>query len=134
MTKIVLSTNIAETSVTIDDIVYVIDSGKMKENRWVCCERRLLYFYFETWNKDLVYSFCTCLILNCLCFTRYDSSKGMESLEETWVSRANARQRRGRAGRVTSGVCFHLFTRNRFEYHMSEHQLPGEAKTIENFV
>ncbi|KAJ3183897.1 hypothetical protein HDU87_006015 [Geranomyces variabilis] len=32
--KIILSTNIAETSVTINDIVYVIDSGKMRMNSY----------------------------------------------------------------------------------------------------
>jgi len=34
MRKIVLSTNIAETSVTIDDCVFVIDYGLMKEKRF----------------------------------------------------------------------------------------------------
>ncbi|XP_042179578.1 putative ATP-dependent RNA helicase DHX57 [Oncorhynchus tshawytscha] len=87
VTKIIISTNIAETSVTIDDVVYVVDSGKMKEKS-------------------------------------YDASKSMESLEESWVSRANALQRRGRAGRVASGVCFHLFTSHCFQHQLAEQQLP----------
>jgi len=64
--KIVLSTNIAETGVTLPDVVYVIDSGRMKESR-------------------------------------YDSKRHVNSLRECFVSRANAEQRRGRAGRVRPG-------------------------------
>lgn len=31
--KVVLATNIAETSLTIEDVVYVVDAGKHKERR-----------------------------------------------------------------------------------------------------
>ena len=65
---------------------------------------------------------------------RYDSTKGMECLEEVWVSQANARQRRGRAGRVTSGVCFHMFTNHRSEHKMAGHQVPGMCWSLKGKV
>lgn len=36
-------------------------------------------------------------------------------LVETWVTRAAARQRRGRAGRTQPGVCYKLYTRKQAE-------------------
>jgi ATP-dependent RNA helicase DHX36 len=71
--KVVMATNIAETSVTIDDVVFVIDAGRVRE-------------------------------------TRYDPVTRMSSLVTAWCSRASGRQRRGRAGRVREGYCFHLYS------------------------
>ncbi|KAL4580736.1 hypothetical protein LXL04_016938 [Taraxacum kok-saghyz] len=85
--KVIIATNIAETSITIDDVVYVIDCGKHKENR-------------------------------------YNPRKKLSSMVEDWISKANARQRRGRAGRVKPGICFCLYTRYRFEKFMRPFQLP----------
>lgn len=42
---------------------------------------------------------------------------------EDWISQANARQRRGRAGRVKPGNCFCLYTRHRFELLMRPFQV-----------
>ena len=90
--KVVIATNIAETSITIDDVVYVIDSGKCKENG-------------------------------------YDPNTRMQLLLERWVSRASAKQRRGRAGRVAAGRCFRLYTRLYHDAGFAEHTLP-EIKRV----
>ena len=76
--KIVISTNIAETGVTIPDITCVIDSGKHRE-------------------------------------MRYDEKRQLSRLVETYIARSNAKQRRGRAGRVQEGLAFHLFTKARHD-------------------
>lgn len=47
----------------------------------------------------------------------------MSSIVEDWISRANAKQRRGRAGRVKPGICFCLYTCYRFEVLMRPFQV-----------
>ena len=84
--KVVIATNIAETSITIDDVVYVIDTCKMKENKWNAVSK-------------------------------------MSSLTEDWVSQASGRQRRGRAGRVKPGICYHLVPSYKFNA-FAEYQVP----------
>ena len=45
--KVVVSTNVAETSLTIDDVVFVVDSGRIKETRYDPVNR--MSMLVETW-------------------------------------------------------------------------------------
>ena len=74
--KIIVSTPLAETSITIEDVVYVVNAGKFKKP----------YFDFE---------------------------KNANVLEDQWITTANETQRKGRAGRVQEGFCYHLYTKAR---------------------
>ncbi|KAM3402109.1 hypothetical protein ACQJBY_006203 [Aegilops geniculata] len=91
MRKIVLATNIAESSITIDDVVYVIDCGKAKE-------------------------------------TSYDALNKLACLLPSWISKASAHQRRGRAGRVQPGVCYRLYPKVIHDA-MPQFQLPEILRT-----
>ena len=72
--KIVLATPIAETSITIEGVTVVVDSG-----------------------------FCRRMT--------YDPRSALEHLETVRISMDMARQRMGRAGRVSAGRCYRLWTK-----------------------
>ncbi|KAM6192661.1 ATP-dependent RNA helicase DHX33 isoform 2-T2 [Sarcoramphus papa] len=76
--KVILSTNIAETSITIAGIKYVVDAGMVKAKK-------------------------------------YSPEIGLEVLAVQRVSKAQAWQRTGRAGREDSGICYRLYTEDEFE-------------------
>lgn len=90
--KIVVSTNIAETSITIDDCVATIDTGR---------------------GKAMI----------------YNAKDNTTRLTESFISKAEAKQRRGRAGRVREGISFKLFSKRLYEEDMASQPEP-EIKRI----
>lgn len=90
--KCIVSTNVAETSLTVDGIRYVIDSG-----------------------------FCKLKV--------YNPKIGMDALLVTPVSKANANQRSGRAGRTGPGYCFRLYTDRQFREELMESAVPEIQRT-----
>lgn len=95
-TKIIIATNIAETSITIDDVTTVIDCGYIKVSSLDPATG------IETLKPELVEN---------LHFIALQNHK----YQILQVSQANAAQRRGRAGRVKPGVCYHLITSMRYQ-------------------
>lgn len=89
--KIILSTNIAETAITIDDVALIIDSGRQKEKS-------------------------------------FDPYSGVSTLQSGWISKASAKQRKGRAGRCREGLAFHMYSRQRYDA-MDEYQAPELMRT-----
>jgi ATP-dependent RNA helicase DHX29 len=59
--KIIVATDIAETSITIDDVIYVVDTGKHKENRYNPQKVTFLLFVPVNLNE---YKYSTCTILS----------------------------------------------------------------------
>ncbi|MBA3663224.1 MAG: ATP-dependent helicase HrpB [Bacteroidetes bacterium] len=84
--KIVLATSIAETSLTIDGVRIVVDSGFVKGSK-------------------------------------FDPKSGLSRLETLRISKDSADQRAGRAGRLSAGVCYRMWTMATHE-RLSSHRVP----------
>src|SRR5690606_7779766 len=84
--KIVLATSIAETSLTIEGIKIVVDTGFGRTSR-------------------------------------FDPKSGISRLETVQISRDSADQRAGRAGRLSPGVCYRMWS-PATQARMADHRTP----------
>lgn len=64
-----------------------------------------------------------------------DQETGVQSFEISWISKASAEQRAGRAGRTGAGHCYRLYSSAVYERDFVQHTLPEIVRTpIENVV
>ncbi len=107
--KVVLATNIAETSITIDGVVFVIDPGFVKQN---------------TYNPRTGMS--SLVVVPVSTIAKLPAFVLMTSLQ---CSRASANQRAGRAGRVGPGKSFRLYTKWAFANELEANTVPEIQRT-----
>jgi hypothetical protein len=94
--KVILATNIAETSVTINGVRVVIDSGKVKVRTFGVSASAT---DSSGGNGGVVGA---------------GAGTGLESLVSVDVAKAQAIQRTGRAGREAPGECYRLYTEDAY--------------------
>jgi HrpA-like RNA helicase len=108
---IVVATNVAETSITIPNISYVVDSGRCKEKVHITSSTSAS----EEGKED-----GTAVAVS--------GSVGITKYQVNWVSKASANQRQGRAGRTGIGHCYRLYSANFYHTYMKPF-LPPEITT-----
>jgi pre-mRNA-splicing factor ATP-dependent RNA helicase DHX38/PRP16 len=59
----------------------------------------------------------------------YNPKVGMDALQITPISQANANQRTGRAGRTGSGFCYRLYTEMAYRNELFENTIPEIQRT-----
>ena len=112
---VVVSTNVAETSLTIPGIRYVVDCGRAKE------VRLLLIADIIVSDRNLQ--------------RRYDVTSCIQSFQVNWISKASAAQRAGRAGRTGPGHCYRLYSSALYEHYFEQFSQPEILRTpIEGVV
>lgn len=103
--KCILATNIAETSVTIDGVRFVLDSGEASPasggGKPPAAPPSPALTFSTPPGKVKEMS--------------YDPQGKLQRLQEFWISRASAEQRKGRAGRTGPGVCYRLYAESDYD-------------------
>ncbi|KAK7196268.1 RNA editing associated helicase 2 [Novymonas esmeraldas] len=124
--KIVLSTNISESGITIDDVGVVIDTGRMKQMTY-STRTRVAVARTDSRGYDTVRVSDTASATHSASVSD-DAQATYSHLMAVFASRSNCVQRRGRAGRTRPGLCIRLFSREHFN-SLPEFETPQLLRT-----
>lgn len=124
--KVILSTNVAESGITIDDVGVVVDCGRVREASFGTRAKVLVPRTVDT-GYDY-YSVTDSSRVTHISVANVQSQSRFSQLLEVYASRANCVQRRGRVGRTRPGICIRLYSRAHFE-GLHQFQTPEMLRT-----